>query len=370
MKVLWNNHRDWTHPKAGGAEKTILELGTRWAAQGHEVYLLTSQWDRAPLREMSYGINVLRSPGALMPHLALIEKIRELRPDVVIDDLAHVVPWFSPWLSSVPGVAFFRHLHRRTLRGQVSPPAARLLESIEHLYPMIYRGFDFVVESVQSGTDLAALGVPRKRIVTINPGVDSVRFKPGLLTQEASVVFFAGLRDYKRPQDAIRTLRAVADLGVPCSLTIVGAEARVGLLRHLAQDLGLEKQVRFPGRLSDEDLAHLVGTAWVNLNCSTAEGWGYSALEAAACGVPTVAYDVPGVREALGNGETGVLVPDGDIRMMAQSVRDIIEFREGWTHRCRQFAERYSWDKCAALWSGLLGRLINEDRPEKRSLSG
>ena len=50
----------------------------------------------------------------------------------------------------------------------------------------------------------------------------------------------------------------------------------------------------------------------LHLNTSQGEGWGLCVLEAAALGVPTVAYDVDGLRESVRDGETGWLVRDGE----------------------------------------------------------
>ncbi|MFD0632892.1 glycosyltransferase family 4 protein [Catenulispora yoronensis] len=55
----------------------------------------------------------------------------------------------------------------------------------------------------------------------------------------------------------------------------------------------------------------LLKTASIHLSASQGEGWGLSVLEAAALGVPTVAYDVDGLRDAIQNGATGWLVPPG-----------------------------------------------------------
>lgn len=355
MKILWSNHRDWENPRAGGAERTIKEVSTRLVNMGNEVHLLTTGQRESEDAVTLGGVQIHRFRGSVLPHVALIKLERTLEPDVVVDDLAHVVPWGSPWIGDAPGVAFFRHLHKRTLSGQVSPLAARLLSTVERFYPVIYRKFSFIVESKQSRSDLEALGVPRHRIHAIRPGVDLDGYRPGQLSGQIQLVFFAGLRPYKRPEHAIRVVQSLHETGLECGLIVVGGGPQESALRGLSRNLGVEKHVRFAGRLSDTDLQAIVASSWVNLNCSIAEGWGYSVLEAAAAGVPTVAYDVPGLREALGDGACGVVVQDGDVNALARGVAHIIEDRPGWTDRCRDFAEGFSWDRCASEWQSTLG---------------
>ena len=66
--------------------------------------------------------------------------------------------------------------------------------------------------------------------------------------------------------------------------------------------------VHIHGHLPAEAKNRLLRTARLHLSASQGEGWGLSVLEAAAWGVPTVAYDVDGLRDAVRDGITGWLV--------------------------------------------------------------
>jgi len=66
--------------------------------------------------------------------------------------------------------------------------------------------------------------------------------------------------------------------------------------------------VTMPGRLSDDAIVDLYRRAWVVASASRAEGWGMTLTEAAACGTPAVATDIPGHRDAVAQNETGLLV--------------------------------------------------------------
>jgi glycosyltransferase involved in cell wall biosynthesis len=73
-------------------------------------------------------------------------------------------------------------------------------------------------------------------------------------------------------------------------------------------------------------------------------------MEAAACGTPVVASDSPGIRESVIHGETGFLVPHGDIAAMADAMRKLAEspsLVESIGKAGRRFAERFGWEKSA-----------------------
>jgi glycosyltransferase involved in cell wall biosynthesis len=290
-----------------------------------------------------------------MLHMAAVKALRDSAPpDVVVDDLAHVLPWASPLFSAVPTVAFFRHLHARTIRGQVRWPASTMLALLERNYKKFYADTTFITESMQSIDDLALLGVSRENCVRIPPGVDTQLFRPGTARAPPSLVYFGGLRHYKRAEDAIRAFAGFRALGLPGILSVTGEGPCRSHMHTVARELGIEDQVLFLGKISTEALVELLAGATVNIHCSLAEGWGLSVMEAAASGVPTVAYDAPGIRESVISGETGILVKDGSIAALAEGLVQIARDPQRWRIPARAYAESYSWDVTADKWERVL----------------
>jgi glycosyltransferase involved in cell wall biosynthesis len=355
MRVLWLNHRDSENPRWGGAEKTILEVGSRLVARGHEVDWFSSRWRGAPAHSTVRGIRISRFGGTLGPHIAAAAVLRgHSPPDVVVDDLAHALPWASNWLSSVPTVVFFHHLHARTLSGQVAWPISTILKLGERNYARIYASTIFVTESTQSMEDLQRLGIPRGRCVKIPPGVDTKLFHPGIRSQPPSILYFGGLRHYKRPEDAIRAFAQFRRLGSEGVLTIVGGGPCLPHVAAVAHEQGVEAQVRILGRLSTAELASVLESSTVNVHCAVAEGWCFSAMEAAACGVPTVAYDAPGIRESIVNGVSGLLVESGSTSALAEGIARVVCDPERWREPTLAHARSFRWDATAEAWERVL----------------
>jgi glycosyltransferase involved in cell wall biosynthesis len=94
---------------------------------------------------------------------------------------------------------------------------------------------------------------------------------------------------------------------------------------------------------------------------SPKEGWGITNLEAAACATPVVASNSPGIRESVRDGETGYLVPHGDVLAMAAALdrlassRDLVE-RLGAA--ARAFAETFTWERAAEETARHLSRVV------------
>jgi glycosyltransferase involved in cell wall biosynthesis len=89
---------------------------------------------------------------------------------------------------------------------------------------------------------------------------------------------------------------------------IVGEGYAREVIESLVSERGAEEWISLPGRVDDDELIDLYRRAWVVASASAREGWGMTLTEAAACGTPAVATDIAGHRDAVVDGESGVLV--------------------------------------------------------------
>jgi glycosyltransferase involved in cell wall biosynthesis len=112
----------------------------------------------------------------------------------------------------------------------------------------------------------------------------------------------------------------------------------------------VEKSVEFCGFVSEERKKELLQMAWIGAQTSTIEGWGLGVIEAAACGTPTVASDSPGLRESVRDGETGILVPHGDVDALKKNISCLLadaSLRETMGTAARAWARQFSWKEMA-----------------------
>ena len=351
MNVLWLSHRDITNTNAGGAERTIYEVGKRLVEKGHHVTWYSVAQSNIEKNDAISGMRIVRARSNLSAHLNVAKLAKKEVPDVIVDDLGHAVPWFAERITKIKGTVFFRHLHRRSLKGQVPWPSRTLISGLEAMYPKIYKKWDFVTESDSSISDLVDLGVRKERIKRIPPGLNTEQMMPREKFDQPTIVYFGGFRDYKRPDEPVHVLKKLLNDLPGLRLIMVGAGPSQDRVRELSKKLDLEDNIKFTGRLSDAELYDIVSRSWVNLHCSVTEGFGYSILEASALGTPTVAYRVPGVRDAIETNSNGFLVNDGDIDAFTRQIEVIINSDlSDWTESARTFSLRYSWGKTADMW--------------------
>ncbi len=101
-----------------------------------------------------------------------------------------------------------------------------------------------------------------------------------------------------------------------------------------------------------EELPQLIARCALGLFPSYIEGFGLSVLEQLACGIPTIAYDVPGPRHILNTSAAGLLVPAGNAKAMTDRALEILRMNESdysaLSAKCRQTAEQFRWEEIAA----------------------
>ena len=359
MRILWLAHRDPQNPRAGGAERTIYEVCIRLIEKGHKIVLLTGGWKGCKLVENLGGIEIHRFGKNIGPHLLLPIFLLKSHYDLVVDDLGHAVPWISSTILNKYNIVFFHHLHARSLPGQVNPIMAKFITAIEKCYFVLYYGKVFVTESTTSKNDLLTLGIKQDKIIMIPPGVDQKLFHPAAKSKYPSMVYFGGMRKYKRPLESLYLLKSLIEKLEGLKLFIIGTGPEERSMREFVKKLNLQDFVEFTGRISSEELSYIVASSWLNVHTSVTEGWGYSILEASAAGTPTVAYDVPGVTDAVEDGLNGIKVKDGDRKTLADSALSILNDPERWWSSSIEVANKYSWDKTVESWENLIKEIAS-----------
>ena len=122
---------------------------------------------------------------------------------------------------------------------------------------------------------------------------------------------------------------------------------------------GLAGTIRLRGYLPEDAKRAAVAASMLHLNTSQGEGWGLCVLEAAQLGVPTVAYDVDGLRDAVRDGETGWLVRSGERieDVVERAIKELGEpdRRAEIGAACRAWAAQFDWDRSAGQLAELIG---------------
>lgn len=372
MRILVVNWLDRENPLAGGAETHLHQVFGRLADRGHEVSALVSGWPDCEPRATLDGIEVHRSGGRYTFSLTAPRYYRRHLEGrgfhVVVDDL-NKVPIFTPYWVEAPVVLLAHHLFGTTAFQAAPAPVAAATWLLERTVPRVYRNTPTIAVSESTKQDLVARGLAAPLIEVIPNGIDVEHYTPdpaSALAERPTLLFLGRLKKYKRVDLVLEAVAALAREGLDVELLVGGDGEEHAPLRAQAERLGISDRVRLLGFVDERVKLELLRRAWVHVLTSPKEGWGITILEAAACGTPSVASDGPGLRESVLEGETGLLVPHGDVPALVTALGGLLrdhELRNRMGQRARAWAERYSWDAAAEAVEGVLHRVVGAGAP-------
>jgi glycosyltransferase involved in cell wall biosynthesis len=367
VKILLVNWNDRENPWAGGAEVHLHEIFGRLARRGHDIDLIASGWPgAAPAAELD-GMRVRRYGGrhsfVWRARPAVRAQLRTRGYDLIVEDI-NKVPLYLCRLTKLPFCALVPHLFGTTAFAEANWAVAAFVWTAELAIPRVYRRAAFHAISESTREDLVHRGVPRERITVIYPGVDAAWYHPDPGTPRAerpTFLYVGRLKRYKGLEIVLRALAAARATRGDLQLEIAGQGDDRPRLERLARALGVTDAVRFLGFASEEKKRRLMRRAWAVVLTSTKEGWGITNVEAAACGTPALASDNSALRESVRDGETGFLVPHGDVPALARRMLELagdpmLVARLG--RGARAFAQGLSWDHAAQATEAHLERVI------------
>lgn len=366
------------HPAAGGAEKHLHRIFSLVAQMGHQVVLLTTSFPGAPSREMVDGIQVVRKGGDLLFQLTVAMNIRKLDRefdfDVVLEDL-NKLPLFTPLLQKKPVVVQMHHLWRSSIFHEASFPVAFGVWLFETIIPWFYRKQPFIVVSPSTKRELCELGVDEDRVVVIYNGSDgcTVNGQDEPVDEESGIdspyfLWLSRVHRYKGIWTALEAFEEFAKKHQDVKLVVAGDGPVLKDIPAWLEAHGLKDRVVLTGYVSASRKRALLKNATALLQTSFKEGWGLTVVEAAKLGTTTVACDVPGLRDSVRNGETGLLFPVGDKIACAFEMDRIYsddDLRTRLEEEAKSYADEFRWDTAAELTVNLLQDAMIEHQVEQ-----
>ncbi len=353
-RILFLNWRDLANPLAGGAESYAEQIGRRFVAAGAELTLFTSRFPDAPPYDWSNGYLVIRRGGRFGVYLAAARHLRRYGHlyDAVVD-FQNGIPFFAP--VQVPGTAVVcvvHHVHQAQFDMYFRWPlnlVARQLES--RVSRLVYRGRPMVAVSPSTRAEMRRTLGFREPVFIVPNGLSPLPASHALRSPTPAIAVVTRLVPHKRLHLLIEAVPDLLGRWPDLRVDIAGTGPARDALAARVRELGLDQVVSLPGRVSEQAKSDLLRRAWLTVTPSLAEGWGLTVVEANAAGTPAVAFDVPGLRDSVRDGETGWLVPPGQSLAggLAGALDELADpgRRQAMTERCWQWASRFSWDTSA-----------------------
>ena len=311
--VLFVNWRDSTHPAGGGSERYVERIACGLAGRGYDVSMVCPRHANAPGDTLVDGVRYLRRGGMYTVYLWALLTIVLRRPDVVVD-VQNGMPFLARLVTRRPVLVLVHHLHKDQWRTSFGPVLGRLGWWIESwLAPRVYRRCPYVTVSESTRNGLIGLGVHPARITLAPNGTDPVPPVASVRSPEPLIVVVGRLVPHKRIEHAIDALDRLRERWPTLRLDIVGQGHWQPRLLDYAAKRGVADRTVFHGWLDERDKHEILARGWAHLCPSVQEGWGQVVMEAAAHGVPSVAYrSAGGVCESILDCRTGLLADDPD----------------------------------------------------------
>jgi len=313
----------------GGQELRILTEMEGMARRGHSVHLLTAASAEILPAARARGLSVDGLPieAKKMPGLRAVRRWLAQRGAAfdVINTHSSTDAWLvalaRTTLKGMPPVLRTRHVSTRvnnapTTRWLYQRATSQLVVTGEALKQQLVR---------DNGYD-------PERITSVRTGIDLSRFRP-LDRDEAlvrlrvdarpAVAIVATLRDWKGHDDLLDAWTTLRERVPGWQLLIIGDGPRREHLQNRVAAMGLVNEVRFTGN-QDDVPAWFACADIATLPSFGDEGVPQSLMQAAACGLPAVATPIGAIREAVLDGQTGLLVPPHDPVALAAALERLM----------------------------------------------
>ncbi len=359
MNILILSWRGPKHPRAGGAEIVIHEHAKAWVESGHKVTLFTSRAKGLEKSEVIDGIEIIRQGNEvfgvqLRAFWYLFSKRKVF--DLVIDNF-HGIPFFTPLYVTTKKIAFIHEVAKDVWKLNPWPKPFNLIPTIlgtlfePLVFKLFYSQMRFITVSESSRKDLIKLGIASQNVKIILNGVSVIYPKSSKKSETTTVVFLGALTKDKGIEDAIDIFRGINDrASEKINFWVIGKgeDDYCKFLKQKIKDLRLENKIKLWGYVTEERKFELLGLSHIMINPSIREGWGLVVIEAAALGVPTIGYDVPGLRDSIRNGETGILCSFGDTSCVVANTLDLINDYKRYAQMSTsslEWSKKFSWEK-------------------------
>ena len=338
---------------AGGAEKIVNLLASRYAALGHDVTVIAlagqpeeSYFDypaKVSFRSRPLTKRAGRAFWRLSEILWLRRQLTEIEPDVVVSFLTKI-----NFMTAIAASG----LKVRVIASERNNPGLQMSGSLWRYANMAtVRLADCLVMQTEKAAASLGLSEETGSIVIPNPCTVAPHVRE-CVSGPAEFVAVGRLSPQKGFDRLIEAFCDVAQTVDGATLTIFGEGPERHRLENMVAQAGLGNRISLPGRTSTPGAWMLRGNIFVL--SSVYEGFPNALVEALSAGYPVIAFDCPwGPAEILKDPASGVLVPNKDVAALGKAMIRLARFesvRSDYSRAAPSAASRFSMPEILALW--------------------
>ncbi|MEI3213493.1 MAG: glycosyltransferase family 4 protein [Lachnospiraceae bacterium] len=373
ITILALSWRDIKAPKAGGAEVHTHEMLSRADKDKYRIYHFSPQSGSLPQKEEIDGVTYIRSGNVLTViwNAMCFYKRNRRNIDFVIDQ-CNTHRFFTPfWVKRNKRIFYIHQLTKEIWDYSAKFPLNVIGKATEEWMLKLNRKDAVITVSESTKQELIDRGYEADKIKIIHNGVSFEPWKPEQWyekEQEPTFIYAGRYSPYKGIDVSIKAFSELKKTSPKAKLWIIGKKDQGYVDQYISpicKEYGLQwidvtkneagneiepKQgdIISWGYVSEEKKLELLSRAWALLFPSIREGWGIPITEAGCVGTPSIAFDSPGIREAVKFGNAGYLCLENNATNLLFQMKSVIFDRELYFEK-RQNAYDYSssflWEK-------------------------
>jgi glycosyltransferase involved in cell wall biosynthesis len=370
MKILVINWQDIKNPFGGGAEVHMHEIFKRIAAMGHDVTIFACAHTDLPSEEIFDGIKIIRKGNRnvfnfLVP-LEYRKRFKSQGFDIVVDDI-NKIPFYTPLFVKEPLLAISHHFFGKSIFHETNTIFGSYVYLSESLVDLIYKRTKFVVVSESTLEEFISRGFDKNNITIVTNAIEQSNFPMSVTSKNPNptVTYFGRLKKYKSVDHLVRAFYFISQEIPDAKLEFIGRGDFRPFLEQLCSKLKIADKVIFHGFVDEQTKSELLAKSHCVVNTSMKEGWGITNIEANACGTPVISANVPGLRDSVSEGVSGLLYEYGDIMGLAAQLRIVLtddKKRQHLSEGAVSWARQFSWDKSAEIMLETCQRVVDEHK--------
>ncbi len=369
LNILIVNWQCIKNPFGGGAEVHMHEIFSRIVKMGHSVTLFCCKFKNCRDEEVIDGIKIIRRGSRNLFNYVVKKNYKSLIKkndyDIVIDDI-NKIPFYMPRYVQKPLLAISHHFFGDSIFREAGITQGLYVNIAEKLVDVFYKKTPFAVVSQSTLDEFMDRGFDKKYFDIVPNAIhqDDFPMKVCKKFDELSVTYFGRLKKYKSVDHLVKAFAKISNKFPNAKLHIIGKGDYRPQLEILCTKLDIFDRVIFHGFVSNEEKVELLKQSQIVVNTSMKEGWGITNIESNACGTPTISANVPGLRDSVKDGESGLLYEYGNIDELARKIDTVLSDEEllgKLSEGAVAWAKEFSWDKSADMMLEVIEKTINRN---------
>lgn len=376
--ILALSWRDITSPNAGGAEVHTHEMLRRADKKKYRIYHLATRAENQPESEIIDGVTYLRHGNAITVILAAIRFYSKNRNNIdFVIDQCNTHRFFTPfWVPAKKRIFYIHQLTKEIWDYSAKFPLSTIGKLTEEWMLKLNRHDPVITVSESTRDELIECGYDANKIKIIHNGVSFQPWKPEqwCKKEEKPTFIYAGrYSPYKGIDVAVKALAQIKKDNPDARLWIIGKKNQEYVDKNLMpicnqNDLTWEDVVDDNptgdivswGYVSEEKKLELLSRSHVLLFPSIREGWGIPVTEAGCVGTPCIAFDSPGIREAVDYGKAGYLCTENTVNGLSEQMSVAISDKMLYSNKRKRsyaYSSQFLWDEVGKEFENFIDSL-------------